>query len=402
MVSNGKSAFIKKWGNRPLEDDWRRSNKEKDLSTEVGKVLDKAPLPILDIDESNTDSKSLRTKLLAQFYQEIPRSKKDIDSSNNRLQRALFRLAQIYDFSLEEYKNAYRSYSWYIDSFYVEERVPEAMYANYIICKIKIKDSLCADHWNKRLQSEFPKSLYAKLILNPNYLVENQLLGERLKAQYRKSFELYENGNFLAAQNQILASMTENPENEYTERFVLLRAMIVGRTQSVSAYIDSLKHFINTYNKTSNLVPYAKDLLAKAQNLMKSDSVNLSKNKVVYDLDLNYTHLYVIVITDPADQQSLLEKYKLYNSDFYSDQELKTMLIPWVDGAKLLVVEPFNSNILSMNYYNRQKGISSPLKPYEDKNYMHFVISRRNFDIMLAAQNHNTYIPFFKKIYLKE
>lgn len=398
-VENGKNEFNRKWGQRPLEDNWRRSNKEKDMDATLGASIDTTNKRYKDLqeDEITLNVNEERKK----YYKEIPFSKVMLDSSNFRLKNALFRVARIYDFNLEEYPNANKSYTRFIDSFYVDERVPEAMYANYIICKNKKPDSLCVELWKNRLLTEFPKSLYAKLIKNPNYLVENQLLGEKVKAQYRRAFELYESNNFLAAQNAVVASMLENPENEYTERFILLRAMIVGRTQSVKSYQDSLTRFIKTYEKTSKLVPFAKDLLAKANALMKKDSVALSKNKIVYDLDLNYTHLYVVVVNDKEAETKLVESFNIYNKDFFTDQNFKTKLLPWENDTKLLVIQPFPNSIQGLNYYDKQSGVSSPLKPYFEKKFTQFVISKRNFDIMISGKSHDSYIEFFKRNYLK-
>jgi len=398
-LENGKAEFSRRWNNRPSEDNWRRSNKDRDD---------------VDLTAANTnafkDSSSVGSKKefafsadRAKYVENIPFTPVQMDTSNAKLKRSLFRLASIYNFSLEEYPNARKTYNRYIDVFSAEEKVPEALYAVYLICKNKLADSVCADENKTRLLTSFPKSLYAKLIINPNYLIENQLLGQRIKYLYRSAYEMYERNNYLGAQNAVAQIMSEFPDNEFEDRFVILRAMIVGQTQSLKNYKDSLNAFVGRYERTSRLIPYAKALLTGSEAVYKSDSTRYLKNKTVYDLDLKYPHFFCFVSTNKDILNTIIEKYNLYNAEYFSDQKLSISKSMLNDTQYLIKIQIFPNDIQAMNYFEKQKGKSAPIRAFEDKNQFEmFVVTDKNFKTMEQAKSHESYTEFFRRNYLKK
>ncbi len=337
------------------------------------------------------------------YYDAIPLDPIKLDSSNTRLKKALYNLSRIYDFNLEEYKNARRTYERFINEYPNEEKVPEAMYGIYLICKNKAVDSLCADEYKNKLLNEYPKSLYAKLILNPNYLVENLLLGEKIKYLYRSAFDLYEKDRYLEAQNAVATTMTDYPNNELEDRFVLLRAMIVGQTQSIKNYKDSLQAFVKRYERTSKLVPYAKSLIEGSDKIFKTDSVRLSKNKLVYDLDLNYPHYLCFVVSDKEVVKPMIEKYNAYNTEYYTDQKLKVESFNLDSAHILITVKSFPNDIQVLNYYEKQKGKSAPVKQFPGNESIEiFAITSKNYKILTEAHSYESYLEFFRRNYLKK
>jgi len=398
-IENGKAEFSRKWNNRPNEDNWRRINKERED---------------VDLSVANTnafkDTTGIGSKKefsfsadRAKYTENIPFTPLQMDSSNAKLKRSLFRLGSIYNFSLEEYPNARITYERYINEYPKEEKVPEAMYAIYLMCKTKMADSLCAADYKNKLLFMFPKSLYAKLIINPNYLVENRLLGERIKYLYRSAFEMYERDNYLGAQNAVAQIMTEYPDNEFEDRFVLLRAMIVGQTQSIKNYKDSLTAFVGRYERTSRLVPYAKALITGSDKVFKSDSVRFSKNKIVFDLDLAFPHYFCIISTDKTVLDAIIEKYEAYNTEYYSDQKLKISKSELNETHFIVAMQGLPNDIQAMNYYEKQKGKSAPIRSFETKNqFEQFVITDKNYKTVMAAKFHESYMEFFKRNYLEK
>ncbi|MFN0049091.1 MAG: hypothetical protein ACKVOU_08225 [Cytophagales bacterium] len=398
-LENGKAEFSRKWNNRPNEDNWRRSNKERS-DEDLSASNSNSAKDVKGIGEKPEFSFS-PDKM--KYLENIPISGIKLDSSNARLKRSLFRLSQIYNYNLEEYSNAQKTYDRFIDEYPNEEKVPEALYANYLICKNKLADSLCEENYKYRLLNTFPKSLYAKLIINPNYLVENQLLGEKIKYLYRSSYEMYERDNYLGAQNAVAQIMTEYPDNEFEDRFVLLRAMILGQTQSIKTYKDSLQAFVTRYERTSKLIPYAKNLIAGSDKVFKTDSVRFTQNRIVYDLDLKFQHYYCIVATNKEILNAIVEKYKAYNLEYYSDQKLTVSTMSINETTFVIVVKGFPNDIQVMNYYEKQKGKSAPIREFEGANqFEYFVITEPNFTKLTQAKSHTSYFEFFKRNYLRQ
>ncbi|MDX2196808.1 MAG: tetratricopeptide repeat protein [Cytophagales bacterium] len=406
-----KQDFLKKWGNRPLEDNWRRKNKPKEENSDdpdapqVNKVSDSLMAVSKNIaqkakkieDDAASNNNEAKRK---QYYEQIPMTKVKMDTSMAKKGRALHRMGKIYDQNLEEYKNAAITFDRYIEEYPDhEEKTPQALYFNYLIFKNKTPDEDKMLKYKDMLLDKFPKSLYAKLVLNPNYLVENYLLGENIKKQYRDAFELYKNQKYLQCQAACDTILKNFPDNEYTERLALLKALVVGATQSMDNYQLELKKYIAEY-KTANTKPYAQHLLQMAEKISKTDSTGAIKQRVVYDLDLDMEHYFCAVV--PLQQvpiNELIDKIKKYNEEYYTDYTLSLTTNDIGDSTVMIKMEKFKNKIQGLNYYEKQKGKSSPLQNYPQANISYFVITPKNFELMSGKKGLKSYLQFFSKNY---
>jgi tetratricopeptide (TPR) repeat protein len=402
LVAAGKIDFQQKWQNRANEDNWRRIEKDRDENTQDTTTQKNLTAASVQSKTDTTLKNNKTDKPLDKYYQDIPLSPIMRDSSEARLKRSLFKLSNIYNFNLEEYPNSIKNYERYIAEFPQDEKRPEAMYAVYLICKNKRPNDSCVNVYKNKLLKEYPRSLYAKLVINPNYLQENKILSEKLKFMYRNAFEKYKIEDFLGAINEVTAITREYPENDIDDRLRLLKIMIIGKTQSIKNYQDSLKNFIDYYQKSSDLVPYAKDLLEKSLNLVQKNPDMIAQKQVLYDIDLNYPHYFCTIFNQTKLGDSLVNKFTTFNSDYYSDFELKTVVETINDSASILVIKSLPNKIQAMNYYVKHSGKSSPLFAFDKYNFEYFIITDKNFDLMVDALNHKSYLPFFKRNYLKQ
>lgn len=401
LLALGVLDFSRKWGNRVLEDNWRRTNKEKEFSD--------SPVEELAINANNIKKDSLeKTKEAAkgpsndqrkkEYINQIPKDKVKLDTSIAVLKRALFKLGRIYDFNLEEYKNAKKTYGRYYMQFQDDERAPEALYAVYLICSNKAKNDTCSESVKRRMLELYPETLYAYLILDPEYLQKNKIKGDKVKAQYRLAFESYENGNYLRAQSLIDTTQKYYPKSDFEDRMIVLKAMITGQTQSMENYQNALKVFIKDYPK-SGLKAYAEDLLAKAENLAKADTEGKLANKITWNLDINYPHYFCVVVKEKNKLEAIKNSFIIYNKDFFTDELLNIQDLNLDSVSSVVAIKTFKNKIQSMNYWEKQNGKSSPLRQFPDLQFEYFVMSDKNYVIMSQAKSYKGYGEFFKKNY---
>src|SRR3546814_6270992 len=100
-LSPGYSEFLRRWSNRPHENNWRRSNKQSlaGMETEGGAPDSGEPV-------TGDDPEVLRTQLLSK----IPLNPAQLDSSNYRIATAYFEIARIYENDLRSPEDAIRYY----------------------------------------------------------------------------------------------------------------------------------------------------------------------------------------------------------------------------------------------------------------------------------------------------
>lgn len=400
VLEAGKQEFARKWGSRPLEDNWRRVNKEREdanvLEAQNEKVSKKDSALQAATEASNKIPKQL-SETKKKFYENIPLTPALMDSSVSKLKVALFKLARIYDFGLEEYPNAAKTYARFFDTFPEEDRAPEGVYANYLIFKNKYPNDSQALYHKELLLSKYPKSLYAKLLLNPNYLVENKLMGEKVKFMYRQAFELYEASRYFASDEMCNKILTEFPESDFEDRVRILKIMIIGSTQPLQNYIDALTTYLKDFPKSS-LKAYAEDLKVKAEKHKEAENIQASLKRMVFSLDLDYKH-YFCVVVPKKHETTLKTKFADYHTEFYTDQLLQTESLALSDTSVMLTIKDFPNKIQALNYFEKQRGASSPLKVLPNPNVDFFVISSKNYEMVEHEKIYQPYLEFFKKNY---
>ncbi|HRA17486.1 MAG TPA: tetratricopeptide repeat protein, partial [Flavobacteriales bacterium] len=135
QVARGIADFKKKWGNRPNDDDWRRS--------------DKSGTALVDVAEEEAPDSVATTAELApgepawknpdNYLKDIPTDDAMLDSSNSRICEALYLSGMIYKEKLKDVDNAIESFQVLNDRFEDCRFTPESYYQLYRIYLAKEK-----------------------------------------------------------------------------------------------------------------------------------------------------------------------------------------------------------------------------------------------------------------------
>jgi len=274
-LANGKMEFAKIWGNRPNEDNWRRSQKE--VAFDNNNPNNNSPENV--IAQKNTENtKSKKEEKFEpvpldkkKMYETIPFSKKDQDSANAKLAKAYQNLGRIYYSKLKETENAVDVYENHLRKYPNHEKDAEIIYSLYLIFNQENNDVM-KEKLKAKLIAKHPHSLYAKLIQNPNYLTENKAQNELVRKSYREIYLTYENGAYSQADTMIFLLLNQYPDNDIMDKLDYLQAIIKGKQQNWSAYSTALEGIKTKYPGT----PYQKNaeylLEVYAKNTQKSVS----------------------------------------------------------------------------------------------------------------------------------
>jgi tetratricopeptide (TPR) repeat protein len=261
VVSQGRTAFARKWGNRPLEDNWRRSAKEASADfSDPRQLSTDAPgtEPIVSDESKNQEKKQ-------QIIAAVPNSPEALTQSNKKIEEAYFNLGKIYNLELQEPKNADSVFVMMINRFPASEHEPEVFYFLYLIHKELAQPEQQEEYKNKLL-SKYPSSAFAKLIENPNYVRDGNLADSQVKNLYANAYQYYEDRNYEEASNVIEQVLQQYPENSLTERLQLLKILIIGRTQKTDNFKKALSGFMEQY-PSSSLIPYVENILKSTQTV---------------------------------------------------------------------------------------------------------------------------------------
>ncbi len=422
-VARGQNDFIKKWGKRPLGDDWRRSQKLAEITEnpedkengaaannkEQEKKEAEPNKPILSkADLEKAEAKDDYDKRRKRYLQDVPTTKVQFDTSHARLRRALFNLAKIYQQRLDEYKNAEDHFYRVINEYPDYEKVPEAYYFLYLQYG-KTNETAKREQVKNKLLTEYGESLFAKLLLNPNYLIELRATNDLVKGEYQKAYELFEDQRYIESQQALASLKTTYQEHEYKDKVGILEALIVGRTLDYKFYEDTLNRFIQTYPK-SNLKPFAETLLKRGKDFMAKAKLpagtiagkDSTKKGTPYNAFITGDNTFVLLcgINDISEEE-LKSAFSRFNGLFYPEKtfDVRTRLLS--DKLQMLTVSSFGTPIQALNYLKKQQEDKAAIKGFKDKlKTLHqFVITPDNLRLFYASKNIEEYLLFFKDNY---
>ncbi|MTI19847.1 tetratricopeptide repeat protein, partial [Fulvivirga sp. RKSG066] len=317
-VALGQNEFKRIWGDRPLEDNWRRASKEgfQDFdqnledpgATNGGDMLSQES-------EQSVSSSSRADQMIAQ----VPFSDEAKETANNKIEIALYKLGNIYNFNLKEVENAVVTFENLLNRYPNTEYEAEVLYQLYLINKNIGSEK--QDYYKDQLISKYPNTTYAKLLANPNYTEESTEANEQQKKVYGKAYELYTNGQYDEATSMLNEALNEYQETIFTPRLKLLKILIIGKTEDINLYQYQLSEFIKS-NPDSEITPYADELLEASRNFLAKQQRLLGTEFVKY---FEQEHYFVLIYDSKLQQaDQLTEKIEAFNASAYPEENFKT------------------------------------------------------------------------------
>lgn len=268
-VSQGRTAFARKWGNRPLEDNWRRSTKERELVANDTPDDQQQPTQTPTDDSVAETAKPDRKQQKESMLAALPLSDDAMAASNKKMEEAYFKLGKVYDLELQEPDNALKTYGTLLERFPENEYKPEVYYSLYLLHKNQ-GNTAEQDLYKDKLIAEFPGSSFTRLVQNPNYLRDGNLADLQADKAFAEAYQQFEYQNYAEADRLAQSGLQAYDNATAKERFEVLRIRIIGKTQNINAYRDALNNFINNHPE-STLLPYVQNLLKATDGFANRD-----------------------------------------------------------------------------------------------------------------------------------
>lgn len=396
-VSIGRSEFVRKWGNRELEDNWRRSEKtiEENFAQDNAEAIEAAEdIPTTGpVTENTTESRK------QELYADIPFTTEAQQEALASIEEAYYQLGGIYNFDLEEKPNAIETFETMMERFPDSEYRPEVLYELYLLYK-ELGD-YTYERYRDELLQKFPESIYAKIIRNPNYREESTLASEKLKKLYKSAYDLYDRGAYEEAEQIVTASLSQYTENDFTDNMKFLEVLITGQTEDYYQYQLGLQNFMEEYPE-SDLYAYAEELLTKAQGFKEAEA---KRRGARYRERFDQTHSFIILYNNVQKISTDLPKaINEFNAQNFAGGNLTVANLMLEGGKVMIIVEKFAGQEDAMSYYRKFTEEQGPLSKLSASQKGEigesFVITQDNLNILLQTQDVDKYLLFFEKHYI--
>lgn len=264
--SIGYAKFKELWGNRKLEDNWRRSNKN---SLENTDFVQKTPEEIRE-DKINT--------LYEQLLAEVPQTEAQKESYQKALIAAHYSSANIYKHELNDEAKAAKHFRFLSDKLAPNDYEAESLYNLYLIQK-EVNKGKATQHKNKIL-THHSESIYAKMLKDPNYAKTMKNSNKAVEQYYQETYVSYTKEEYGNVIQRIKTAKTRFPNNKYEAKFALLEAITLGKQKKYQPYVDGLEKVKIQYagteegDKATELLAFLKGETPKVD----AQSITIDKN----------------------------------------------------------------------------------------------------------------------------
>ncbi len=246
LIKQGQQEWRRRWGNRPLEDNWRRQNKQVLISDDgMKEEQERVATDSLAADSLFAEVTPIETDIHKPEYylQQIPRTEEDFVISDSLWREAMIALYYIYLDQLEDEPQAEETL----------RRLDE---------RFGLHPSVVAIHEDMQLRALRHDEAYIARMLK---MLENQ------DSIYAVTYDAYKHGRYVEVKSQIAHIKTQMINDHWSNapRFLFINAVAIARTDGQQPFITALQELVENYG-SSELGAMAKDMLAMMGQGMES------------------------------------------------------------------------------------------------------------------------------------
>ena len=391
----GRTEFRRRWGDRRLQDNWRRANKS---------VI----AIIQDINETTQDRqgndtsriKALDNKNPEFYLQNLPTTDSLLAISNNKIANALLNAGKAYSEMLNDQPRATETLEQVKRRFPQHELTPEALYNLYRINK-DINNAR-AETYRQDLITNYPESEFAKMLIDPNYFEKRLATIKMTETIYEQAYNLYVSERFAESVNVINEALEKFPEDNLAPKFMLLKAYCVARTGGERNFKEELNSLIRRW-PASDEAKRASEISAHLNQTLPELKVEEDRQiaSEIYIADIAQNHNFAIAIENPAFNinQATFDVIS-HNIDNYTNNNYRTESTLVDNSFIIIIVSGFRDFNAALEYYNNF-SVERQIRNSSGNKIHKFLISSQNLNTLRNDKNPERYSIFFKENILK-
>lgn len=414
-VAYGQVTFQQRWGQRRLEDNWRRSNKSTvsmDEMDEMAGAIDSSQIVI-----------RVEDPLQKEFYtQDLPLTDSLMAISHDKIRDALYNAGKIYKSEFSNYQRSAESFEELIRRYPNNIYELSAFFDLYNLYEL-MGDNQKMDYYRNLIVSKFPESKYAQYLINPNFFVEMQARTDSLNRMYEETFRNYRAGNYRNVITLAGSMKAMQPDSFIVPKIEFMETVAQGTQTDIHQFENLLKKYIETWPKAEP-TPLATEILTLIQDSTLADYqklvdmgyineeiqneeillANRMENdefggKFSYDEDL--LHYFVIAYQNTAGVDLNRLKFDIanYNIDHYTKIDFDIETEPLNERTNLLIVRALGNKDDGVIYHRSIIRRAPVFRTLSGVDYVNFAISSTNYRQILSERSIADYLKFFVKNY---
>ena len=392
--SLGQPEFRMRWGNRKLEDNWRRRNKN---ASAYESLANEEPIPT---GGSVAEQKITDNKTREFYLQNIPQTDSAMEVSERRIQESLYNAGMIYRDELLDQEKASETFEKLI------ERYPESdmsLLVYYSLYQINQEEGneVIASFYKEKIINTYPDSPYAKVLINPDYAKQLEEEQNRANTLYNQAYDQYNQGLYAEVISTTNTLLNDYPGHELIPKIAYLKAVSTGKMSENDAIMrEEMKEYILNY-PGAGPVEFANAIINHIDQV-KPEIFEAAEEKIaieIYSYSADTIHFVGFVVNSQKDMNQLVFNLINYNLDNYQKQQLKTDVKKLKEPTQIITVSFFQTETEARNYFNKALTDNSVFKDVNSSDVSMFIISSGNYQTLLEDKSVSRYLKFFEKYY---
>jgi len=462
--SSGFSEFKKRWGNRPLADNWRRSQSGAAAANQPLQPEDDNKNTAGAAEATKTPSDSATANALAAG---LPLTPDDLLKSNVIIEDAYYDLGKLYNDQLDNTELAIETYDTLLNRYPQHPHKTEVVYSLYI-WHTKLGHTAQAAKYKQNVMTQFGNSKFASIIKYGSLQDINEEKKKEISTAYDSVYVNYNRGNLEGAMALKKAADSTFGLNFMQPKFDLLEAMIIMKMDTCEFGRQAVMNVIDKYKQDDAVQEKAKSLLEALDNraalvvylsrleIEKSkdnnvvdenisirypwqnpepkfepkldsvtiktavaDSIKLAANAglkvaplpaplkpvTIYKLNAANPHFVVLSFqrVSKAIMDEALTQFTKYNAAKHPGEGIQVANFVLTPQDVMLIFRLFPNEDKALDYFDEIRIDAEKIIPrIRPSDYSMFIISRDNFIQMNSTKDINGYKKFFDDNYVTQ
>jgi tetratricopeptide (TPR) repeat protein len=403
QISRGLANFRKKWGNRPLEDDWRRKDKGGSAisAKENEEVAESAE------DKEAREKKENEWKDPAFYTKDIPKSDEALAASDSKICAALYTSGMIYKEQLKDPDNAIESFEVLNGRFEECRYTPESFYQLYRIYLEKEQttnyfapDGMGSQYYANVILERWPDSEFARLVRDPNILQADEARKQEEEVAYKEVYDRYRQymyGSVIVSCDGVIAN---EPRNHFLAKYHMLRAMAIGGTKDTNGFRAALNALKAQFPGTDEEHAATELLAALDRSAGTPPPPPRTGAAGAYKTDPGQHYFALIVPGTGTDMDAMKRSIALFNQQYFPASPVEITNSFLDPEHQVVLLSGFASKEKAMAYFNLFSGGNDQLAGINDQGYPAFPITTANYTQLYKSKDVDGYTTFFTQNYL--
>ena len=371
-VAYGKNEFLRLWGDRKLQDNWRHSKQRADIVSTTKD--DDLVASVVDDERFNPET----------YLASLPTNQSAIDSIATERNYAYYQLGIIYKEKFKEFQLSKNRFENLLENNPEDRLILPSKYNLYRVY-IELGLNQKAEAMKKAIILNYPDSRYAEILLNPQSELSKD--ENSPEAIYTKLYRQFENEAYTAVITEAEAQIKRLEGDDFVPKFEILKASAKGRLYGFEAYKEGINYIALTYanteegKKAQEILKDAIPVLAKKEFIADDDG---DKFNVVFQFENNSDDDIEAFMKTLDEEVAKINYFNLTTSkDLYDENT--TFVV--VHGLKSINGASGFGELLKTGEKDSRGRI---LKPKITRPY--FAISSPNYAIIQRHKNLNAYL----------